>query len=286
MEIDREKAGLSGVSVKDVTDALLVGTSSSRYVAKNYWRDPRTGVDYQVQVQVPDRADEPSAADGNVASEEDQRPSNLMVRDVAKVQTGVAPGEIDRSNMQRYLSITANVEGEDLGRAAAEISKAIADAGDPPRGVRVLVRGQIAPMTEMFASLALGLGLSVVVILVMLTAYFQSFKLGLVSIGARARRGLRRGNHAPAFGHDAEHRVVHGLDHVHRRLGLELGAALDLHGRSLEGGRNGAAGGDRRGQRPAAAHPDDGPGDDPGDRADGPGPGRGQRNDRARWAAR
>ena len=41
-----------------------------------------------------------------------------MVRDVAKVQTGVAPGEIDRSTMQRYLSITANVEGEDLGRAS------------------------------------------------------------------------------------------------------------------------------------------------------------------------
>ena len=53
VDIDREKAGLSGVTVKDVTDALLVGTSSSRYVARNYWRDPKTGVDYQVQVQVP-----------------------------------------------------------------------------------------------------------------------------------------------------------------------------------------------------------------------------------------
>ena len=53
VDIDREKAGLSGVTVKDITDSLLVGTSSSRYVAKNYWRDPRTGVDYQVQVQVP-----------------------------------------------------------------------------------------------------------------------------------------------------------------------------------------------------------------------------------------
>ena len=43
VDIDREKAGLSGVTVKDVTDALLVGTSSSRYVAKNYWRDPQVG---------------------------------------------------------------------------------------------------------------------------------------------------------------------------------------------------------------------------------------------------
>ena len=40
VDIDRERAGLSGVTVKDVSDTLLVGTSSSRYVAKNYWRDP------------------------------------------------------------------------------------------------------------------------------------------------------------------------------------------------------------------------------------------------------
>jgi multidrug efflux pump subunit AcrB len=110
--------------------------------------------------------------------------SNLLVRDVASVQTGVAPGQIDRSSMQRYLSITANVEGEDLGRASLQIAKAIHDAGEPPRGVRVRVRGQVAPMTEMFHSLAIGLVLSVVVILVLLTGYFQSFKLGLVSIGA------------------------------------------------------------------------------------------------------
>ena len=34
VDIDRQKAGLSGVTVKDVSDALLVGTSSSRYVAE------------------------------------------------------------------------------------------------------------------------------------------------------------------------------------------------------------------------------------------------------------
>ena len=38
-------------------------------------------------------------------------------------------------------------------------------------------------MAEMFQSLALGLAVAVGVILVMLTAYFQSFRMGLVSIG-------------------------------------------------------------------------------------------------------
>ena len=82
------------------------------------------------------------------------------------------------------MSITANVEGEDLGRAARRIEQAIAAAGEPPRGVRILTRGQVAPMNEMFTSLAVGLGLAVVVILVLLTAYFESPRLALASVSS------------------------------------------------------------------------------------------------------
>jgi len=109
---------------------------------------------------------------------------NLMIRDVARVGRGTMPGEIDRTTMQRYVSITANVEGEDLGRAARQIEQAVAAAGQPPRGVRVLTRGQVAPMREMFTALGIGLGIAVVVILVLLTAYFESPRLALASVSS------------------------------------------------------------------------------------------------------
>ena len=109
---------------------------------------------------------------------------NLMVRDVAWVGRGTMPGEIDRTSSQRYVSITANIEGEDLGRAARRIEQAIAAAGQPPRGVRVALRGQVAPMNEMFRALAIGLALAVVVILVLLTAYFESPRLALASVSS------------------------------------------------------------------------------------------------------
>ncbi len=44
--------------------------------------------------------------------------------------------------------------------------------------------GQIAPMKEMFKSLGIGLCVAVLVILIMLTAYFQAWKLAVISIGA------------------------------------------------------------------------------------------------------
>src|SRR5579864_5176697 len=46
VEIDRERAGLSGATARQVADSVVVTTSSSRYVDRNYWRDPTTGVDY------------------------------------------------------------------------------------------------------------------------------------------------------------------------------------------------------------------------------------------------
>ena len=110
-----------------------------------------------------------------------------MVRDVLvgnKVRKGVRPGEIDRDMSQRYLTLTANVEGEDMGRAAKQVAKAIESAGDPPTGVRVEEMGQLPPMLAMFKALGIGLGVAVFVILILLTAYFQSPRLGVISIGA------------------------------------------------------------------------------------------------------
>jgi hypothetical protein len=85
---------------------------------------------------------------------------------------------------QRYLTLTANVEGEDMGRASRQVARAIDAAGDPPRGVRVMPLGQYPPMIEMFEALGIGLAVAVFVILVLLTAYFQSPSTALISIGA------------------------------------------------------------------------------------------------------
>src|SRR6185437_6693055 len=100
------------------------------------------------------------------------------------VKEGTMPGEIDRYNMRRVVSMTANVEGEDLGRAASRVAAAIRDAGELPPGVQVDVRGQVAPMREMFRDLSYGLAAAVVVILLLLTAYFQSLRLAFVALAA------------------------------------------------------------------------------------------------------
>src|SRR5262249_48843590 len=108
----------------------------------------------------------------------------LLLRDVAQVREGTRPGEFDRLNLRRYISLTGNIEGSDLGRVAGAIDQALARAGPPPRGVLVEVRGQVEPMRQMFRGLVTGLGLSVVAIFLLLMAYFQAPKLALVAVAA------------------------------------------------------------------------------------------------------
>ncbi len=90
-------------------------------------------------------------------------------------------------------------------------------------------------MIQMFEALGTGLGVAVFVIFILLTAYFQSPRLALISIGAVP--GVIAGIATILYFMEyvAEYRVVHGLDHVPGRVGLELGDAGDLHGRALEG---------------------------------------------------
>jgi multidrug efflux pump subunit AcrB len=182
--IDREKAGLSNVTIDDVRKALVMATSSTRFTDLNYWIDVETGFDYLVEVLLPP-ARMTSPEDLEILPLDSVSPIvNLMLRDVATVRPGVRPGEFDRDMSQRFLTVTANVEGEDMGRASRQVAQAIAAAGDPPEGVRVETLGQLPQMIEMFKSLAIGLAVAVFVILVLLTAYFQSPRMGLISISA------------------------------------------------------------------------------------------------------
>jgi multidrug efflux pump subunit AcrB len=80
------------------------------------------------------------------------------------------------------VTLTANVSGEDLGRAAARVRAAIQRAGDAPRGTTVSVRGQLAAMDETFTNITAGLVVAVVVIFLLLAANFQSLRLAFVVI--------------------------------------------------------------------------------------------------------
>lgn len=157
VRIDRQQAGVSGVAPADVARSLVAATSSTRFVVPNFWPDAKTGIGYQVQIQIP-QAHTKSIQDLETLPIKQQASGkNLLLEDVAAVQTGTMPGEFDRYNMRRQLSLSANIQGEDLGRVSNRVSRAIAAAGKPPAGINVDVRGQIPPFNQLFQGLGVGL---------------------------------------------------------------------------------------------------------------------------------
>ena len=124
VKIDREKAGLSGVTAADVARSLVSATSSSRFVEPIFWADPSTGIGYYTQVEVPPyRMNSPSEI--GMVPIQGKAGGELLVRDVAEVREGTMPGEYDRYNMRRLVTITANIEGEDLGRVIRRVKQAL-----------------------------------------------------------------------------------------------------------------------------------------------------------------
>jgi multidrug efflux pump subunit AcrB len=179
--LNRERSGLLGVKVSDATRSLVAATASSRFTVPNYWADPVSGVSYQIQVQVPQ-------AKMNSVEELKNLPitgkdgKTVPLRSIGDVSQGTMVGEYDRYNMQRLITLTANISGSDLGTVARLVARAVKEAGDPPPKTRVDVRGQIVPMEQTFAGLRTGLGVAVIVIFLLLAAYFESTQLSLAVI--------------------------------------------------------------------------------------------------------
>ncbi len=177
--IDRERAGQLGVTVDRVGKSIVAATSSSVLVTPNFWTDPASGIPYRVALRVP----ESRISSGDDLSNLPVMPDGAarpLVGDIATVTSGKTFGEIDHRNSQRTLSVQANVTGADLGRAASAVEDALKAAGPPPRGTTVAVHGQIEQMQTTLASLRAGLLLAVIVILLLLTANFQSVRDALI----------------------------------------------------------------------------------------------------------
>lgn len=183
VQIDRQRAAWSDIKPQDITRSLLTATSSSRFVVPNYWPDPKTGVGYQVQVEIPQGRIRNAAELGELPVKSNNGAS-LLLRDVADIQAGQTPGQYDRYNMKRTVGLTANLGSGDLGQAVRDVERAIKAAGDPPAGVKTDVRGQIPPFRELQRGLTTGLILAIVVVFLVLFAYFQSFWLALATVTA------------------------------------------------------------------------------------------------------
>ncbi len=182
IDIDRTRAAQLGVDLSQISRSLIASTSSSRYTEKNVWIDRKAGLAYNVQVQVPTNQMSTTQQIDEIALLSNAvRP---VLGDVASITPGYTNGENDNLGAMPYLSVTANTDHMDLGKASTDVKKAIADLGELPRGLNISPIGLGIVLDETLNSLQSGLLVAIVVIFLMLSANFQSFKVSAVVLTA------------------------------------------------------------------------------------------------------
>src|SRR5699024_9117059 len=137
-----------------------------------------SGLPFQTQVALPE---------GDVTSEDELRSLPLkkgsmrpILEDVASIDKTTAPAQVNRKGPNRYVTLIANIHGEDLGTASKAVNKAIKNVGEPPRGVTVWTEGTMNLLNETLSSLALGLAVAIIAIFLMMAAYYQSFRVPII----------------------------------------------------------------------------------------------------------
>jgi multidrug efflux pump subunit AcrB len=181
ININRERAGQFGLTMADVARSVVPATSSSRFIDPNYWRDPNSGNAFQIQVQMPQNRMQSVESIGRLPIMRDGH-QDTELTNVAQMKLGTMPGLIERFNGQHIVSLTANIHGITLGEAAQKLNQALAGAGAPPKGSKIVMKGEIPPLEQTISGLRIGLLLAVVVIFLLLSANFQSMRLALAIV--------------------------------------------------------------------------------------------------------
>ncbi|HTS29851.1 MAG TPA: efflux RND transporter permease subunit [Bryobacteraceae bacterium] len=215
LTVDRSKAGLVGLTQKDVSGSVLISLSGSSQIAPTEWLDFNSGVSYFVTVQTPQyRVDSMKALMStpigapfaNVIS---NTPTSLagtanagisavgigpsqssvafgnpgalaggpqLLSNLATTTRGVGPAIVNHYNVQPVFDVYANVDRRDLGSVGSAVQKLVDGIQSKlPRGTTVEVRGQFSTMTNSFYRLGLGMIFAVVLVYFLMAVNFQSW---------------------------------------------------------------------------------------------------------------
>jgi HAE1 family hydrophobic/amphiphilic exporter-1 len=93
---------------------------------------------------------------------------------VAKISPSSGPAQIDHYQRRRVVTIGANVLGASVGNVARDVMKKV-NAIQLPPGYQITQGGQVESQNEVFGSMAMALGVAVLLMYLILVIQFGSF---------------------------------------------------------------------------------------------------------------
>lgn len=174
LNINREQAGLQGITPENVVDNVITALTSNGQIAPSYWIDPKTGNNYMLTVQYPLKQIQTMTDFRQIPLRSPGNPNTTPLQSVADVKDINTPTEVDHYQLRREFDIYVMPKKEDLSRVNGEVEKIVGQI-QRPDGITVKVRGSVRDMDSSFSSFGIGLILAVVLVYLILMAQFASF---------------------------------------------------------------------------------------------------------------
>ncbi|WP_325095048.1 efflux RND transporter permease subunit [Burkholderia contaminans] len=186
-DMDRTRMQQLNLSAQNVAQNMLISLSGSSQTTPSFWINPRTGVQYPLQIQTPqynissvdDLLGTPISASGRTGM-----PPQLL-GNLVQVRSTANPAVITHYNIRPAIDVYVSVEGRDLGAVAGEIDRIVSDArATLPRGTELTMRGQIETMRTSYIGLGAGVAMAIVLVYLLIVVNFQSWLDPLIIISA------------------------------------------------------------------------------------------------------
>jgi cobalt-zinc-cadmium resistance protein CzcA len=174
LTIDRRQAARFGINVADVQDAVQTAVGGN---AVSQVLIGEQQYDVVVRYQAPFRNTAREIENVRLLSPTGER---VSLAQLTKVEVKDGAYDIYREGNQRYVAVTFNVRGRDLGTTVGDAIKQIADKVKLPPGYTVGWSGEYESEKRAEARLAIIVPLTILVIFVILYTMFRSFKWSLL----------------------------------------------------------------------------------------------------------
>ena len=174
LDIDRVRASRLGLTQREVVSNVITALTSNQMIAPSYWVDQHTGNDYMLTVQYPENRVASTLDLTAIPLHAPKASDSVRLDAVTSLRQFSAPTEVNHYQLRRVVDIYVGLANEDLGKAATEMDRIVADT-KLPDGVRVDLRGMVQGMRASFRSFAFGLLLAIVLLYLILVAQFESF---------------------------------------------------------------------------------------------------------------
>ena len=176
--IDRTKASELGLSERDIAGSVLLNLSGSTQVQPTFWLDSYVGVQYLLNVRVPEYRMS-SLSDLNsmpiTAGVPGTGDEQLLANVATFTRTNSQP-IYSHYNLVPVVDVFGSVGNRDLGGVLQDIKPIIAEAQkNLPKGSSIQLRGQAETMASSFRGLGIGLVMAIALIYLLLVVNFQSW---------------------------------------------------------------------------------------------------------------